>query len=100
MRLAADELIQIETRNQNITDAWLEYLHRYKGQERDQRYLYCCGAGLRSFHIDPYGQLSLCLMARQHSYDLRSGTFKEGWSEFLYAERFQHGRKPHTLRAV
>ena len=94
VRLAADQLIQIENQEPKYHDAWLEYLGRCKGQERDSKFLYSCGAGIRSFHIDPYGQLSLCLMARQRSYDLRSGSFKDGWNKFLYAERFKTVEKP------
>ncbi len=45
--------------------------------------LYNCGAGFRSFHIDPYGQLTGCHMVRAPSYDLRTGTFQEGWDGFL-----------------
>jgi MoaA/NifB/PqqE/SkfB family radical SAM enzyme len=45
--------------------------------------LYRCGAGLRSFHIDACGWLGLCAIARRPAYDLRSGSFREGWHEFL-----------------
>ena len=42
-----------------------------------------CGAGNQSFHIDPYGMLSLCIVARTPSYSLRLGRFHEAWSGFL-----------------
>jgi len=42
-------------------------------------YVFSCGAGHRSFHIDSAGRLSLCMMARQPSYDLPQGRFQEGW---------------------
>lgn len=45
--------------------------------------LYNCGAGFRSFHIDPYGQLTGCHMVRTPSYDLKTGSFQEGWDGFL-----------------
>lgn len=45
--------------------------------------LYNCGAGFRSFHIDPYGQLTGCHMVRAPSYDLGNGTFQDGWDGFL-----------------
>jgi radical SAM protein with 4Fe4S-binding SPASM domain len=45
--------------------------------------LYNCGAGFRSFHIDPYGQLTLCHMIRSPGYDLTAGTFVQGWEGFL-----------------
>lgn len=46
-------------------------------------YIFSCGAGHRSFHIDSAGQLSVCMMARRPSYDLMQGSFREGWSEFM-----------------
>ena len=45
--------------------------------------LYVCGAGERSFHIDPYGRLGLCSINRAHTYDLRQGSFRVGWAEFI-----------------
>jgi radical SAM protein with 4Fe4S-binding SPASM domain len=49
--------------------------------------VYRCGAGLRSFHIDAYGGLSLCAIARRPAYDLTQGSFREGWREFLAQAR-------------
>jgi radical SAM protein with 4Fe4S-binding SPASM domain len=46
-------------------------------------YVYGCGAGYRSFHIDCVGRLSLCMMARRPAYDLLQGSFQEGWEKFL-----------------
>jgi radical SAM protein with 4Fe4S-binding SPASM domain len=45
--------------------------------------VYRCGAGWYSFHIDPYGEMSVCIMARQPSYSLRRGVFKTGFYEFF-----------------
>jgi radical SAM protein with 4Fe4S-binding SPASM domain len=49
----------------------------------DPNKLYNCGAGFRTFHIDPYGQLTGCHMVRSPSYDLTTGSFEEGWGSFL-----------------
>lgn len=45
--------------------------------------MYSCGAGRVGFHIDAFGKLSLCMTARNPSYDLRKGSFKEGWENFF-----------------
>jgi MoaA/NifB/PqqE/SkfB family radical SAM enzyme len=42
-----------------------------------------CGGGQYRFHIDAYGQLQLCSKNRRQSYDLRQGSFKEGFYEYL-----------------
>jgi len=45
--------------------------------------LYVCGAGERSFHVDPYGRLALCAISRGHTYDLRRFSFRAAWTEFI-----------------
>ena len=45
--------------------------------------LYTCGAGLTGFTVDPEGQLQLCQLSRRHSFDLREGSFDEGWNVFF-----------------
>ncbi len=42
-----------------------------------------CGGGKYKFHIDAYGQLQLCSNNRRQSYDLRHGSFSEGFYELL-----------------
>ena len=42
-----------------------------------------CGGGRYKFHIDAYGQLQLCSNNRRQSYDLRHGSFREGFYEAL-----------------
>ncbi|HOI95870.1 MAG TPA: radical SAM protein [Syntrophobacter fumaroxidans] len=49
--------------------------------------LFLCGAGAVSFNVDPRGGLQLCQLARQPSFDLRTGTFEQGWNGFLPALR-------------
>ncbi len=44
-----------------------------------------CRSGLRSFHIDAYGMLQLCSGNRRQSFDLRRGSFREGFFERLPA---------------
>jgi radical SAM protein with 4Fe4S-binding SPASM domain len=46
-------------------------------------YVYNCGAGYRTFHVDSAGRMSACMMARRRAYDLLEGDFQEGWEEFL-----------------
>jgi MoaA/NifB/PqqE/SkfB family radical SAM enzyme len=42
-----------------------------------------CGGGRYKFHIDAYGQLQLCSNNRRQSYDLRRGSFHEGFYKAL-----------------
>ena len=42
-----------------------------------------CRSGMQRFHIDAYGQLQLCSGNRRQSYDLRGGSFRNGFYEAL-----------------
>ena len=44
-----------------------------------------CIAERRDFHIDPYGQMTWCSFIKDPAlrYDLRHGTFREAWDEFI-----------------
>ncbi len=53
--------------------------------EGDGRLFASCIAGRRDFHIDPYGGMTFCSFLKEPSmrYDLRKGTVREGWEEFI-----------------
>lgn len=72
-QLSDEELQAIESR---AGTAWEEHL---RDQARERR----CGAERFKFHIDAYGQLQLCSQNRRQSYDLRRGSFYEGFYEAL-----------------
>jgi len=45
--------------------------------------VYSCGGGLKSFAIDPYGHMSICVISHQYTYDIRQGGVRAGWEHFL-----------------
>ncbi len=53
-------------------------------------FIYYCGAGDGSFSINPYGRLQLCQMISQSSFDLRKGSFRDGWTHFLPRMKQMH----------
>jgi radical SAM protein with 4Fe4S-binding SPASM domain len=81
-RLDPEEIVQYELADAARLEDLRQFCERFVGKAVNGRHLYSCGAGLRSFHIDPYGKLSVCMMSRVPSYDLRCGSFREGWREF------------------
>lgn len=87
VRLPAHQLIQIEQQDPELPGKWRQALTNAANSIDHNQYLYKCMAGISSFHIDPYGQLSICMMARQRTYDLRQGSFQEGWEQFIKQER-------------
>lgn len=67
---------------------------------RDQRlttdHLFTCGAAINTFHVDPYGALGSCMMVPSISYDLRHGSFRQGWAEL--GEAIVERRKSSATR--
>lgn len=49
--------------------------------------LYDCGGGVNSFAIDPYGDLTICVLSHVDKYNVRNGSVREGWEKFLRTVR-------------
>jgi radical SAM protein with 4Fe4S-binding SPASM domain len=89
LRLSPQEVVELDQADARRMESWREFCGRSIGLPARSEYLYTCGAGNSTFHIDPYGQLSSCLMVRQSHYDLRQGNFSQGWHEFIGSVREQ-----------
>jgi radical SAM protein with 4Fe4S-binding SPASM domain len=88
LRLSPQEVLQHDLEDPERMAGWRELAGRYAGRPRaDTRHLYVCGAGKNTFHIDPYGRLFPCIISRSESYDLRQGSFAEGWETFMGQQR-------------
>jgi radical SAM protein with 4Fe4S-binding SPASM domain len=56
--------------------------------------VYSCGGGVRSFAVDPYGHMSICVISHQDTYDIRGGSVREGWDHFLLKVRRRERTRP------
>jgi len=92
MRLTPQQVVRFDLADDTRREAWKDVCDRLLGAPNDQRHLFVCGAGISRFHIDPYGQLNICIMYRSEPYDLRRGSFRDGWSRFVPEVRFQRPR--------
>ena len=45
--------------------------------------VFSCGAGSRTFHIDPYGKMKMCLLLREPEFSLREMSFQRIWNEMF-----------------
>jgi MoaA/NifB/PqqE/SkfB family radical SAM enzyme len=72
--LSDDELGDLERRDPEL---WAEACARGSSANT------ACDSGVRSFHIDAYGRLQLCSGNRRDGYDLRCGSFQEGFYRHL-----------------
>jgi len=56
--------------------------------------VYSCGGGLKSFAIDPYGRMSICVLSHQETYNVRAGSVRQGWEHFLLNVRQRERQRP------
>lgn len=84
-RLAPEEVARLG----GTGDRERQYYARLKemaiASPRDGR-AFRCGAGVRTFHVDPRGQMHPCMMWRATPYDLRKDAI-EGWAHHLASLR-------------
>lgn len=81
-RIDIEDVIRLDLEDEKRLKEWKEFCDKYIGYTDSDR-LYTCGAGLNSFHIDPYGNLAICIMSRKDRYDLKVGRFRDGWYNFI-----------------
>ncbi len=82
LRISPEEVVELDLADEKRSKEWREFCKKFISPPQSD-YLYNCGAGVSSFHVDSYGQMSVCIMSRYQSYDLLQGSFHEGWNDFI-----------------
>jgi radical SAM protein with 4Fe4S-binding SPASM domain len=82
-RLSPEEVVHLERRDPRFKTEWEKLLEKGGNQRRYSDLQYRCGAGQVAFHVDPHGLLTPCLAVRHHAYDLRAGSFRQDWRDFI-----------------
>jgi radical SAM protein with 4Fe4S-binding SPASM domain len=54
-----------------------------------ENHRYSCGGGVNGCAVDPTGKMSICVISQQQGYDIRGGSFREGWDGGLREIRTQ-----------
>ncbi len=94
LRITPGEVVAFELSDERRVAAWRDFLGSVDRQRPD--YLFTCGGGRCSFQIDPYGELQLCALLRRPSFNLREGSFRQGWQELfpaLHAKQLDQNNK-------
>ena len=79
VRSAPERLVAWDASDPKRLSDWLQFYRDYVKPLGPSRYLMSCGAGVQSFHVDPRGRLLSCEALPLDGYDLRRGSFREGW---------------------
>ena len=84
VRLTPEQAVALEFRDP-VRRA--EYLRMVQGElataHRRSSNRYTCGGGHNGCAIDPKGRMTICVLSHRNGYDLRTGSFTEGWDTRL-----------------
>jgi len=108
VRLAPEECVALDLADPKRSDEWIQFadeVRRAIEAKPVSDTVYQCGGGVSSFAIDPYGHLSICVLSEAHKYDIRAGSFRDGWDGFLHQQRLRKITRPTkcvacTLKSV
>jgi len=86
VRLTPEECVEFDLQDPRRVAEWqtfaTQFLRPVHSPETSDQ-LYHCGGGVDSFAVNPYGEMSICVLSQQDRYDLRAGNLREGWEHFL-----------------
>ncbi len=87
VRLEPRDLVEMDLDDPARVAAWKDYFARAAAPAGDTNNMYHCGAGVRSFAVDPHGNLEMCVLSTKETLFLKSGEFRQGWTAFLRGKR-------------
>ncbi len=77
LRLAPEEIVALEAADPEKDRAWRRHLTEDDAPALDPNALFSCGAGRNSLHVDPYGNVQVCLMVKNFRHSLREQPLEE-----------------------
>ncbi len=98
VRLSPGAVLKMDVSDQERVDAWVEFMCKFDRRKNTDDRLYHCGAGMVNFNISAYGRLTMCGMSERPGYDLKTGSFLEGWERALPMERAKPYSREYACR--
>jgi MoaA/NifB/PqqE/SkfB family radical SAM enzyme len=83
LRLSPEEIVAFEAADVRKDRAWRRFLAEDEHPRIPEDALFACGAGRNSLHVDPYGNVQVCLMVKNFRHSLRERPLRE-----IYYEAF------------
>jgi len=90
VRLSPREVVELDLQDPRRINEWGEFCEKFNGPVHTSEHfneLYHCGGAINSFALDPYGILRVCALSCDDAYNLRRGSFRDGWENFLLKVR-------------
>ena len=91
VRLTPEQVVAVEFHDAQRKQEYLGMAQRELGsvEATAGKQRYTCGGGMYGCAIDPAGEMSICVISHQQSYNVRKGSFAEGWEGPLREIRAQ-----------
>jgi radical SAM protein with 4Fe4S-binding SPASM domain len=90
VRLTPEDIVALDMEDPKRVAEWRRLATEFPVPEPppgESPGVYDCGGGVNSFAIDPYGDLTICVLSHVDKYNVRDGSVKEGWEQFLLKVR-------------
>jgi radical SAM protein with 4Fe4S-binding SPASM domain len=95
VRLSPEDVVTLDLYWPKVAAEHRELLEKEMAHESGPaQTVYSCGGGIKSFAIDPYGHMSICVISHRETYDVRTGSVREGWEQFLLKVRQRPRTRP------
>lgn len=87
VRLTPEDIVALDLEEPKRVSEWRRLAMNFPvpdlPEDGSMPTLYNCGGGVNSFAIDPYGDLTICVLSHVDKYNVRDGSVREGWETFL-----------------
>ncbi len=88
VRLTPEELVALDMSNPKVAEEYSILAHKTLSPPLTQiDTVYSCGAGMNSFAINAYGELSLCISSQQDTFKLGQTGLRHIWEDSLLKVR-------------
>jgi len=95
VRLSPAEMVELDVGDPVRREEWTALARERIGPiVKTREDVYQCGGGINAFAIDPEGKMSICVLSQMDMFDLRKGSFQEGWEGFLAKVRTKKITRP------
>lgn len=96
VRLTPEDVVMLDLDEPKRISEWRRLANLFQDVELgdgEMPMVYDCGGGINSFAIDPYGDMTICVLSHVDKYNVRDGSVKEGWEQFLTRVRDKRGTR-------
>ena len=90
VRLTPEDVVALDLNEPRRVAEWRRLATEFappRAKEGETPLMYDCGGGVNSFAIDPYGDMTICVLSHVDKYNVRDGSVREGWEKFLRTVR-------------